>query len=161
MDGGVTLGITAPTREHAERLAAAIREDFDVEVRSGGSYTVHVTPAPGATDKLVALFNAVGSWLSEGGLASCDVRFGSRGLTILPATVENLGDPTAFLIERSRQLEHALTSRVVIEQAKGVLAERHRMAVDEAFQLLRQEARSTRRKIHDVAADVVNGNAAV
>jgi len=161
MDGGLALGITAPTREHAERLAAAIRGDFEVDIRSGGSYTVHVTPLADATDKLVALFNAIGSWLSEAGLASCDVRFSGRGLTILPATVENLGDPTAFLIERSRQLELALTSRIVIEQAKGVLAERHGMAVSEAFELLRREARSARRKIHDVDADVVNGNAAV
>jgi hypothetical protein len=161
MDGGLTLGITAPTLEHAERLASAIREDFDVEIEPGGSYTVRITPLAGASEKLVPLFNAIGSWLTQGGLASCDVRFGGRGLTILPATVENLGDPTAFLIERSRQLEQALTSRVVIEQAKGVLAERHAMPVNEAFELLRQEARSARRKIHDVAADVVNGNAAV
>ena len=159
MHGSLGFGITAPTREHAERLAAAIREDFDVEIRSGGSYTVHVTPAANGSEKLVSLFNSIGRWLTEAGLASCDVRFGDRGLTILPATAENLGDPTAFLIERSRQLEQALTSRIVIEQAKGVLAERHRLAVNEAFELLRHEARSARRKIHDVAAEVVNGNA--
>jgi hypothetical protein len=157
MDGSPALGITAPTLAHAERLAAALADDFEVDIRSGGSYTVLVAPASEGTEKLVALFNAIGRWLSDGGLASCDVKFGQRGLTILPATVDNLGDPTAFLIERSRQLEQALRSRVVIEQAKGLLAERHGVPVDEAFQRLRQEARNSRRRIHDVAADVVSG----
>lgn len=145
--------ISAPTRQHAERLAA-LTDDFAVRVEPGGSYTVRVTPARDEAEKLVTLFNSIGHWLSEGGLASCDVTFGDRGMTILPATAANLGDPTAFLIERSRQLETALVSRVVIEQAKGRLAERHGIGVDEAFERLRAEARSARRKIHDVAAEV-------
>jgi ANTAR domain len=149
--------ISAPTRAHADRLAAAVDKDFVVEVTAGGSYTVTVTPGRDKADKVVGLFNVIGHWLTESGLASCDVRFGDRGLTILPATADNLGDPTAFLIERSRQLEHALVSRIVIEQAKGRLAERHGIGVDEAFERLRAEARSARRKIHDVAAEVASG----
>jgi hypothetical protein len=53
------------------------------------------------------------------------------------------------------QLAQALESRVIIEQAKGVLAERYRVPVDEAFLLLRQSARAARMKIHDLAAEVV------
>ncbi len=53
------------------------------------------------------------------------------------------------------QLKHALTSRIIIEQAKGVLAERLATTIDDAFQLLRGSAR-TRTKIHDLAARVVN-----
>ncbi|MBD0338858.1 MAG: ANTAR domain-containing protein [Thermoleophilia bacterium] len=155
------LGISAPTREHADRLANALDEEFLVEVVPGGSYTVRVTPIGGETEKLVTLFNAIGRWLSEGGLASCDVKYGQRGLTILPATADNLGDPTAFLIERARQLEHALASRVVIEQAKGLLAERHGLTVDEAFERLRHKARSSRRRIHELAAEVIRGEAHV
>jgi hypothetical protein len=155
------LGITAPTREHAERLADAIRDDFAVEVVPGGSYTVLVTPGADMSEKLVSLFNSIGRWLNEAGLASCDVRFGERAVTLLPATADNLGDPTAFLIERSRQLETALTSRIVIEQAKGILAERHGIAVEAAFERLRRESRSTRRKIHDVAATVISGEARI
>ena len=151
------LGIRAPTLEHADRLARALGEEFRVEIVPGGSYTVQVTPVGEETEKLVSLFNAIGRWLSEGGLASCDVTFGQRGLTILPATADNLGDPTAFLIERARQLEQALTSRIVIEQAKGVLAERYGLPLDEAFERLRREARSSRRRIHELAAEVVGG----
>lgn len=56
----------------------------------------------------------------------------------------------------SEQLQHALDSRIVIEQAKGVIAERRTIGVREAFQLLRGTARHHRRPIHDVARDVVD-----
>ena len=56
----------------------------------------------------------------------------------------------------TEQLEAALRSRVVIEQAKGMLAEYLTTTVDEAFQLLRSYARNHNRKLTDVAADVVN-----
>jgi AmiR/NasT family two-component response regulator len=60
------------------------------------------------------------------------------------------------LAERNRQLQHALESRVVIEQAKGVLAERLGMAPDEAFEVLRRAARRNRIRIHDLAREVVS-----
>jgi AmiR/NasT family two-component response regulator len=56
---------------------------------------------------------------------------------------------------RSIQLQGALESRVVIEQAKGMLRERLRLSVDAAFELLRATARSNRRNIHSVAQEVV------
>ncbi|MFW6694135.1 ANTAR domain-containing protein [Streptomyces sp. MAR4 CNX-425] len=62
------------------------------------------------------------------------------------------------LAERSAvaaQLQNALDSRVVIEQAKGALSQRRSIAVDEAFRLLRGHARNTRRPLTDVAREVV------
>lgn len=58
--------------------------------------------------------------------------------------------------EKIVQLETALQSRIVIEQAKGVLAERLGVDVDAAFGILRYAARSHRLKLHDLAARVVN-----
>lgn len=55
------------------------------------------------------------------------------------------------------QLEGALNSRVVIEQAKGVLAEAIGLDVDAAFAHLRQTARRSRRRLVEVAADLVDG----
>jgi GAF domain-containing protein len=55
------------------------------------------------------------------------------------------------------QLQHALNSRVVIEQAKGVLAERDRLDMTTAFEVLRHHARSHNLKLADVAAAVVRG----
>jgi hypothetical protein len=53
------------------------------------------------------------------------------------------------------QLEHALLARVRVEQAIGVLAERHRIKPRQAFEQLRTAARNRGRKVIDIAADVV------
>jgi len=54
-----------------------------------------------------------------------------------------------------RQLEHALRARIRIEQAIGVLAERHRIQPRQAFEQLRAAARSRGRRVIDIASDVV------
>jgi transcriptional regulator with GAF, ATPase, and Fis domain len=55
------------------------------------------------------------------------------------------------------QLQTALNSRVSIEQAKGVIAERERVDMDQAFSRLRAYARNNNRKLSDIAVDVVTG----
>jgi GAF domain-containing protein len=55
----------------------------------------------------------------------------------------------------SEQLQNALTSRIAIEQAKGVLAERNNLTMDEAFDALRRHARDNNLKLTDVATSVV------
>jgi GAF domain-containing protein len=54
------------------------------------------------------------------------------------------------------QLQRALNSRVVIEQAKGVLAERTQVNLDDAFRMLRTYARNHNRRLHDVATAVIS-----
>jgi hypothetical protein len=54
------------------------------------------------------------------------------------------------------QLEHALTARVRVEQAIGVLAERHRLRPRQAFDLLRNVARTRGEKVTDLAEAVVD-----
>jgi AmiR/NasT family two-component response regulator len=55
-----------------------------------------------------------------------------------------------------RQLQHALDSRVLIEQAKGVIAHTRNVTMDEAFRTLRDHARSNNVNLRDVAAGVVD-----
>lgn len=54
-------------------------------------------------------------------------------------------------------LQGALNSRVIIEQAKGILAERRQIDVDAAFVALRTHARAHNRRLGDVAADLIAG----
>lgn len=64
-------------------------------------------------------------------------------------------------LEESRtlagQLQHALDSRVVIEQAKGMLAAKHGTDLGEAFERLRQQSRNTSTRLHEVCRAVVAG----
>jgi GAF domain-containing protein len=53
------------------------------------------------------------------------------------------------------QLEHALSARVVIEQAIGVVAQRFGLAPREAFDRLRKSARSRGQRVHDLAVSLV------
>jgi AmiR/NasT family two-component response regulator len=81
------------------------------------------------------------------------------GLTTSEGTAsvdERLRSLVSALAERNRQLEHALEARIVIEQAKGVLAERWGVPPDRAFELLRQAARSNRVRVRDLASRVVS-----
>src|SRR5262249_19074520 len=55
------------------------------------------------------------------------------------------------------QLQHALSSRIVIEQAKGILSERWKVGPDDAFDALRQHARASQRALADDARDIING----
>jgi hypothetical protein len=56
------------------------------------------------------------------------------------------------------QLEYALHHRVVIEQAKGILMEREQLDPAGAFDRLRKAARALRRRVSEVAAEVVAGD---
>jgi GAF domain-containing protein len=60
--------------------------------------------------------------------------------------------------ELASQLRIALHSRVVIEQAKGILAERLGCELDEAYQLIRWYGRDHNRRLREVAAAVVRGS---
>jgi transcriptional regulator with GAF, ATPase, and Fis domain len=61
----------------------------------------------------------------------------------------------------AEQLQAALNSRVIIEQAKGVLAERGQLSMDGAFDRLRRWARRHNLRLSDVARQVVDTNLAV
>ncbi len=65
----------------------------------------------------------------------------------------------AELAAKVDQLETALHRRTVIERAKGILMERHRVDDGRAFELLREHARSQRRRVVDVATSVLDGHA--
>ncbi|GID93882.1 ANTAR domain-containing protein [Amorphoplanes digitatis] len=57
----------------------------------------------------------------------------------------------------TEQLQAALNSRVLIEQAKGLLAERLQIDVEQAFTILRSAARTRNRRLSDLAQALVDG----
>lgn len=84
------------------------------------------------------------------------------------ATAQLLADVTMSYLGNSRmfqsqsrlasQLQAALDSRVIIEQAKGKLSERHGITVSESFENMRRYARNKGLKLHDVAGAIVRGD---
>lgn len=77
-----------------------------------------------------------------------------------PARAEASTDELARLKVTVAQLEHALAARVTIEQAIGVLAERHHITPQAAFDLLRRVSRSAGLRIHEVSRVVVSSTTA-
>jgi ANTAR domain len=69
---------------------------------------------------------------------------------------ESMAAEVARLAVTVAQLEHALAARVRVEQSIGVLAERHRLQPRQAFDLLRQAARSRGQKVVEIAEMVVS-----
>jgi AmiR/NasT family two-component response regulator len=66
------------------------------------------------------------------------------------------GQKLVELEARVRQLQTALDSRLIIERANGILAERYDLSIDQAFALLRDAARTNRRQLRAVAGEVVD-----
>jgi hypothetical protein len=93
-------------------------------------------------------------------LTAADVRTGQALADV--ATIGILAQRTLHQSELlSSQLQQALSSRVTIEQAKGVLAERRSITVDAAFDVLRMHARNHNLRLSDVARDVAQRSSTV
>jgi transcriptional regulator with GAF, ATPase, and Fis domain len=92
-----------------------------------------------------------------GALSDADARTGQALADV--ATIGILAQRGLYQAELlADQLQQALNSRVTIEQAKGVLAERRGITVDAAFDLLRAYARRRNLHLSDVARQVADGS---
>lgn len=91
-----------------------------------------------------------------GRLSDADLGIGQAMADV--ATVGLIQERTIAASELlATQLQTALTSRVRLEQAKGVLAQRAGLAMDQAFELMRAYARTRGRRLGDVAARIIAG----
>lgn len=150
------IRVQAPSTAHARRLITSLDGGFSAVLDGGDPSTeVELRLDSETATKLVELFDALGGWLSKGGLDACQIDFGERSYTLLATMNGDTNDPAGFLLERTIQLQRALDSRIVIEQAKGILAERESITPDEAFTKMRGQARSQRTKLHALAAVIV------
>jgi GAF domain-containing protein len=78
--------------------------------------------------------------------------------TIMKAAAIALVQSRALTEQRvvTEQLQHALKSRISIEQAKGVVAQTCQLGMDEAFTLIRAHARHTNQTLYDVSTKIID-----
>jgi hypothetical protein len=149
-----TLRIENSSRAHAQSLRRLLTDYTAEVVQRDGAWQVEVQLGELGT-LLLKLFDSLGSWLDSEQVDSLLLHFDERQYTLLRPSKDRLPDSGAFLLERIAQLETALSSRIVIEQAKGILARALDLGVAEAFEKLRLTARSNGVKLHDLAAAIV------
>lgn len=89
-----------------------------------------------------------------GPLADGDIALG-RAIADLATITILQAEATTQAQQRDEQLQFALDSRIIIEQAKGMLVEHGRMDMPTAFSLIRAYARNSNTKLTDVATDIV------
>ena len=126
---------------------------FSAEAEAAGFVSAHALPlrVRGKVIGAINLFHA-----EDRQLDATDVRLGQAMADI--ATIGILQERTiSQATVLADQLQRALSSRIVLEQAKGKLGERAGIALDEAFSLLRGYSRRHNRRLTDVAAAFVSG----
>ncbi|WP_314451301.1 GAF and ANTAR domain-containing protein [uncultured Microbacterium sp.] len=103
-------------------------------------------------DEVIGSLNLFGD---QPGALTAEDALAARGLADI-ATIGILHERAFQEMHLARtQLQHALDSRIVIEQAKGILSHTHGVDMEEAFRLLRDRARSTQRKLADVSREII------
>jgi GAF domain-containing protein len=125
--------------------------EFAAVAREQGFRSVHAVPLR-LRGTVIGTLNLLRT--SVGALNERDVRVGQALADV--ATIGILQERTlreSAVVQE--QLQGALDTRVVIEQAKGVVAHVRGVSTDEAFLLIRQHARSRRLKLADVAVQLV------
>ncbi len=140
----VSEDLTADANRWPTFAPAAVRAGFA---------SVHAIPmrAHGQTIGALNLFRS-----GTGRLAAADVPV-SQGMADI-AAIGLLNERQARESHDTvSQLQRALQSRVVIEQAKGLLAERLQVSMDEAFARLRGYARGHSRRLSEVADELIEG----
>ena len=123
---------------------------FTAEALRVGFRAVHALPMRVRNDTIGALnlFRNKAGALSEADLRAAQALADIATLSILQD--RNQSDPQVL----PKQLQQALNTRVIIEQAKGFLAERLNVEMDEAFSLLRAYAQDHQRRLNQIARDV-------
>jgi len=126
---------------------------FAVEALDAGFHSVHALPMRlrGSVIGALNLFHG-----EPGEMPPADIEAAQAFADI--ATIGVLQHRAALEAQvLNEQLNHALNSRIVIEQAKGMVAEREGLDMANAFARLRNHARTHNRRLADIASEVIDG----
>jgi GAF domain-containing protein len=119
-----------------------------------GYQSVHAFPMR-LRDHIIGALNLFGS--ADSLFDAADVRVVQALADV--ATIALMQERTIRRAEElTEQLQGALTSRIVVEQAKGAVAALRGITTDEAFELLRSRARSSQKRLVEVAQAVLEEN---
>jgi hypothetical protein len=154
---------SGPGAECLVRDEALVNVDLRKQEERWPGFTARALREGSTTATLLPLHGTVGA----APVAVLQLLGSERELTLMEIdSAQHLGDLAVLLLTQYRalrqhretadQLNAALLSRVVIEQAKGMLAEQLGVAPGEAFEVLRGYARSRRLKLRRVAQAVVD-----
>ena len=129
---------------------------FALEATGAGFRSVHALPMRlrGTVIGALNLFNVEAGEMREADVNAAQALADVATIAILQhrATLE------AQVV--NQQLQHALNSRIVIEQAKGMVAERENLNMEQAFYALRNHARNHNLRLVDVAEAVISSSLA-
>lgn len=118
-----------------------------------GYRTVHALPMH-VRGHVIGALNLF--FVEDGDLEESEVRAGQALADVAAiAIIQNSALADAHLL--NQQLNHALSSRIAIEQAKGVVAARTEVGMDDAFATMRKYARSNNLKLREVAEELIAG----
>jgi len=129
---------------------------FSVEALGAGFHSVHALPMR-LRGSVIGALNLFRSGLGEMGPADVDVAQAFADVATI-AILQHRAALEARVL--AQQLTHALNSRVMLEQAKGIVAERLDLDMDRSFATLRTHARNHNLRLSDVAQSVIDGTLA-
>jgi transcriptional regulator with GAF, ATPase, and Fis domain len=125
---------------------------FATAATEAGFASVHALPMR-LRDQVIGALNLFST--KTGPLGQADLRIGQALADV--ATIGLLQEQNVRRAETlAEQLQSALNSRVIIEQAKGRLAERLGINMDQSFTLLRDHARNTNQRLTDIARQIID-----
>jgi len=127
--------------------------DFAVRAGEAGVRSVHAFPMR-LRDRVIGALNVFGEEPLPLGPEDVKIVQAMADVATIAILQERAIASAELLTE---QLQGALNSRIVVEQAKGVISRDHDVSVDEAFSALRSHARSNHLRLADLAHDVVTG----
>ncbi|WP_258053162.1 GAF and ANTAR domain-containing protein [Streptomyces sp. Ru73] len=144
---------SAEPRVNVDLATAVPRPAFAARARKAGYTTAHALPLRLRRRSI----GAVGLLhVGPHTLGPAEVRLGQTLADVATIAVLQQHTVERGNVERA-QVQAALVSRTVIEQAKGVLAEHWTTGVDEAFDVLRGYARTHDERLADLARKVIDG----
>jgi GAF domain-containing protein len=149
--------LAAAQEQRVVRIDDTINDErwpkFSASARAHGIRSSLSVPLALSGDDTVGGLNMYGDIVA--GFSASDEAVAQIFATHASITVSNAQAYWA-VFELSQNLDKAMQSRAVIEQAKGALMSTHRIDADAAFELLRNRSQTSNRKLRDVAREVIS-----